>query len=276
MNKLKNVFRPNTTTVRNLKDVGIKLKKTTSKYDKNKVYFDIETTADAIYSLNCIDIYSNSYTNMIKDILNNTDVMFSLDGFNTSFVYKNNFNYIDVFKKLITPDKIRVRIFGEAENDDNALVCYKIQYVDLLKDLTIMWNRFIKNEIIRIEETDDRFTEEFKSIKRIISTFKPINIVENNTLGTFFTFNNYNYNYYINMVKELNINSSCVSNDNKIIVNYSNTNRCTFTIKYALIDIYIVNIWTTNNNTGIKGESKKVKMSVYGVNNKLYYETEVV
>ena len=52
MNKYLNLFKKDNTTVADLKKAGIKLKDNSSKYNKNSVYFYIETTADSIYFLN--------------------------------------------------------------------------------------------------------------------------------------------------------------------------------------------------------------------------------
>ena len=260
MNKYLNLFKKDSTTVADLKKAGIKLKDNSSKYNKNSVYFDIETTADSIYFLN------NGVSS--GDFINNLLMSCKTIGRDNIFdilPYKDNFNYLEILSNIIKPVDIRVRVFGGAKNEDTAKVFYSFQYIDLESDVLKIWNNYISDKFINI--TEDNFTFE---MKYILKQCMPIKVKQNKVIGTIFYFANNIINN--DLRSTLNINS--IYNTEKGTVIYSNNNKCTLNVNF--ITPYVVNIWTTANNTGIKGESDKVMFSIYDTVNKYYYKKELL
>lgn len=260
MNKYVNLFKKDSTTVADLKKAGIKLKDNSSKYNKNSIYFDIETTADSIYFLN------NGVSS--GDFINNLLISCKTIGRDNIFdilPYKDNFNYLEILSNIIKPIDIRVRVFGESKNEDTAKVFYSFQYIDLESDILKIWNNYISNKFINI--TEDNFTFE---MKYILKQCMPIKVKQNNVIGTIFYFANNIINN--DLRSTLNINS--IYNTEKGTVIYSNNNKCTLNVNF--ITPYVVNIWTTANNTGVKGESDKIMFSIYNTVNKYYYKKELL
>lgn len=178
--------------------------------------------------------------------------------------YKDNFNYLEILPNIIKPSDIRVRIFCQSKNEDTAKVFYSFQYIDLESDVLKIWNNYISDKFINI--TEDNFTFE---MKYILKQYMPIKVKQNKVIGTIFYFANNIINN--DLRSTLNINS--IYNTEKGTVIYSNNNKCTLNVNF--ITPYVVNIWTTANNTGIKGESDKVMFSIYDTANKYYFEQKL-
>ena len=260
MNKYINLFKKENTTVADIRRVGIKLKDNSGEYNKNSVYFDIETTADSIYFLN------NEVSN--RDFINNLLIGCKTLGRDNIFdmlPYKDNFNYLEILPNIIKPIVISVRVFGQAKNEDTAKVFYNFQYIDLESDILKVWNKYISDKFIPI--TEDNFTFEMNTL---LKQYMPIKAVQNNIVGSIFYFANNIINN--DLRSTLNINS--IYNTEKGTVIYSNNNKCTLNVNF--ITPYIVNIWTTANNTGLKGEADKIMFSIYDTVNKYYYKKELL